>query len=421
MALGRKPGLPVSSGGGGGASSVVFLVAASNATAGEIAAADYLCDGTADQTEINSAIGAATGYGGVVQLSTGLFSISAQITANVDGVVLRGQNAGYLGNDDAPTMTELRRTAAATQPIVLITEECAIENIHFSLASSQAGTTAMISCASNDSFRIENCLINGLTNGGTGQRGVSTTAGGLRIVGCHLDANGAAVYSLNAYDAQITDSYFFSSGSTEPCLWFEGNTGSRVDLNYQFNVRIQNCYTDGCARRAIQFTQIGQGYIEGCQIMYNSYAAIAITQCAGIIVSDNQIGGQGGFDEAMLIVDDSIYVTVADNRVDWCDRDGIVILNSDDCQVSGNAVIGAGQLTDDTYSGIKLDGNTNRCNVQNNMVRYEGANHTKYGIRVDDSTCDDNLVTNNDLKNSGDTASYSDAGTGTITTAANRT
>lgn len=64
-------------GGGGGAGPLanVALVAASNATAAEIAAATYVCDGTADQTEINTAL-AAYPY---VMLSGGNFNCSGSI------------------------------------------------------------------------------------------------------------------------------------------------------------------------------------------------------------------------------------------------------------------------------------------------------------------------------------------------------
>jgi hypothetical protein len=58
-------------------------VAASNATAAEKAKADYVCDGTADNVEIQAAIDAAqTDGGGVVILSPGTFQIAATLIVN---------------------------------------------------------------------------------------------------------------------------------------------------------------------------------------------------------------------------------------------------------------------------------------------------------------------------------------------------
>lgn len=70
-------------------------VAASNASAAEKAMADYVCDGTADEVQIQAAIAAVQAEGGgVVQLSPGSFSTAATITIN-----------GTVDEDDARTVT----------------------------------------------------------------------------------------------------------------------------------------------------------------------------------------------------------------------------------------------------------------------------------------------------------------------------
>lgn len=82
--------ITLGSGGGGSAGKpTTKYVAASNAPAGEIAMADYTCDGTADEVQIQNAFGAVkTAGGGRVLLSQGTFNISSSIflngTADVD-------------------------------------------------------------------------------------------------------------------------------------------------------------------------------------------------------------------------------------------------------------------------------------------------------------------------------------------------
>lgn len=71
-----------------------YVVAASDAPAHVKAQADYVCDGTADQTEINAAITAAnTAGGGVVSLSVGTFTQSGRIEL-LSNVHLKGQGVG---------------------------------------------------------------------------------------------------------------------------------------------------------------------------------------------------------------------------------------------------------------------------------------------------------------------------------------
>lgn len=74
---------------GTGSRSATVVVAADNATASEKAMADYVCDGAADEVEINNAITFVTGYDGVVQLTSGTFVTAGSIIIK-EGVWLRG-------------------------------------------------------------------------------------------------------------------------------------------------------------------------------------------------------------------------------------------------------------------------------------------------------------------------------------------
>ncbi|NMA23995.1 MAG: right-handed parallel beta-helix repeat-containing protein [Spirochaetales bacterium] len=66
-----------------------FVVGTS--TAGWTAAdCDYLCDGTADQTEINAAITALPATGGEIVILDGIYNITAKINVTKDNVSIRG-------------------------------------------------------------------------------------------------------------------------------------------------------------------------------------------------------------------------------------------------------------------------------------------------------------------------------------------
>lgn len=101
------------SGGGPTGGSATFLVAGSDAPAEIVARADYTCDGTADEVEINTAIDDLPSWGGDIVLA-GTFSIAAPIEVNRDCVTLRGLGHGTLGWVDGPVTGGTKITVAAS-------------------------------------------------------------------------------------------------------------------------------------------------------------------------------------------------------------------------------------------------------------------------------------------------------------------
>jgi hypothetical protein len=75
-------------------SAATITIAANDASARAKAQADYLCDGTADEVQINAAIAALPARGGKVLLSEGMFSLSTPVVINRDHVILEGMGAG---------------------------------------------------------------------------------------------------------------------------------------------------------------------------------------------------------------------------------------------------------------------------------------------------------------------------------------
>ncbi len=68
-----------------------YVIAASTASATSTVQADYVCDGTADNVEIQSAINALPAIGGKIQLTEGTFNIAATINLS-DIVSIEGAN-----------------------------------------------------------------------------------------------------------------------------------------------------------------------------------------------------------------------------------------------------------------------------------------------------------------------------------------
>lgn len=98
---------------------------------------------------------------------------------------------------------------------------------------------------------------------------------------------------------------------------------------------------------------------------------------------------------------------------------GIRLDSSNNNIVSGNSCIENGESGASGDSNIQIGSKSKYNSIQNNTCR-KGISNPIYGIYIKTSDCIGNIVTNNDLYNSGITASFSDVGTGTITTAGNR-
>lgn len=109
-------------------------------------------------------------------------------------------------------------------------------------------------------------------------------------------------------------------------------------------------------------------------------------------------------------------VTFSRNRVASANGDGIhITTNGFRTRLHENYISRSGQAAPATYSGVFDEGT--RTNAQLNLITDDLAN-AKYGYNVGAAAVDV-VVTNNDLRTSGTTANFVDAGTGTITTAGN--
>lgn len=164
--------------------SATFLVAASNSSAKDRAAADIVCDGTADQTEINNVINTIrlAGIGGDVVLAPGEYNISGKIIIDCSFVTLRGRTSpswggynrawnGSLGTGDEGSAGA--KINASTSGFNLISLEVSnipdggesrhrgiyIQDLYLYGAGDSKGINNLTAGAYHDMCRIENLMI----------------------------------------------------------------------------------------------------------------------------------------------------------------------------------------------------------------------------------------------------------------------
>jgi len=110
--------------------------------------------------------------------------------------------------------------------------------------------------------------------------------------------------------------------------------------------------------------------------------------------------------------------TITNNHIAAAQGHGIFLNNSGLGNVSGNSVFNVGQGTNDTYSGVVVDNNSDGNFLQGNVVRSSATNKPKYSIWIANAAANDNAVINN-LAANAVTAQIQDDGTGTVTTSGN--
>src|SRR3990172_9255204 len=117
-----------------------LLVAASDAHITTRLSADYLCDGTADDVDLNAAIAAAGG--GKVMLSEGLFTITGQMTP-VSGVT--GEGVGWSSvfqiADSSPSVDAVFEDATDGSASDWILRDIAIDGNKANVTTSCRGIT----------------------------------------------------------------------------------------------------------------------------------------------------------------------------------------------------------------------------------------------------------------------------------------
>lgn len=346
-----------------------LFVAASNATDHEKDRADYLCDGTADDVQIQAAINALDATnGGRVTLSSGTFNISSQV--------------------------------ATSRPLTLIGAGSSSTFILIAV-----GLTGIAMDFTGELW-ARDFLIRGHGSAAAAQTYISATLSGT-VERCSFDGGSSARtnvgLALPGFQGTVRDCHFDISGTTG---------AANLSMDGTFFTEVTDCYFRSETGVSIF------GSAEGILLHHNIFdrgvaGGLVVDTASNLHITDNQFWSFGG---SGISLDTATGSKVSGNLVYQATNHGIIIIDSTDVQITDNKITGCGTATDDTYSGIILDGDTNTCMVTGNMVRYAGANHTRYGIRVDDATCDGNVVYMNDLRTSGDTASFSDAGTGTLTT-----
>jgi parallel beta-helix repeat protein len=207
-----------------------------------------------------------------------------------------------------------------------------------------------------------------------------------------------------------------------------GNEGIIIrDLTVDGNKSNQREGTGGA--RGIFFSRVSHALIQSVLVKDTNYHAIYLhysrhNSVVGNTIIDSKAGIGMGSSDFNLIADNKLlnvqedgivinscqYNEFSGNEIAECGKHGVIIAAGSNHAILNNRIMGSGT------TGIYLS-NTSYNNVQGNTIR-KLSSQTPHGIRIGGNS-EKNLVTNNDLYDSGSVA-FSDSGTDTVTTPGNR-
>ncbi len=400
--IGLEPGLGVT-------------VAALDTPSDQRRLARFKCDGIADDVQILAAIDEA-GDGGEVKLLSGTFVLDEDDGAGNPLFDLAGKTSLTIRGSGRDT-TILKPPSTRTAGIEWFHAEGAAGAIGVTLrdmtldgrgdVGNERDEPISFNDADNEFNRFERLTIKGMDSAGTGPACTDLLGTQSLWFDCYFLDNSHTGLYLTSGHSRVVHCVFRDNGvgQLETQCRVGGFTGTILVGYNSFLEEGSLDLADG------PVTVIGNFWDTSKTFAQNGWDCLTTGDASGSVVIGNTMVGVGWGTGITM----GSKCVVQGNHIEGLSHDGIeVAAAADDCVVNGNLIDTCGQATDDTYDGIRVVGDRN--NVQDNTVRHGGgATQFKNGIQVSGSGAADNLIANNDLLNSGRTASFADTGTTTRT------
>jgi len=231
-----------------------YVIAASDALAHVKAQADYVCDGTADNVEIQAAIDALPATGGLIHLSVGTFVLNTSIVLPDKSITIEGEALEY--NSVGGT-----RLTTAGMNVSFITNTDAAHNItvilrDFSIDGTNQTAGSGISLYNATEVRLYNLNIIDCYQYGIYSRKSGATTYGSNFFWmdkCHIYSNGVlsvgtGVYIANAMRTLLTTNEIFSNWGhnawLDSCIYNEslGNVyEDNSNVGAQTGLKVSGC------------------------------------------------------------------------------------------------------------------------------------------------------------------------------------
>ena len=310
-------------------------------------------------------------------------------------------NSSFINTDSLPPKSGIDIEPNLGNTIANIT----IENVTASGNSGEGISTS----GAGSSIPIKNLkLINIISNSNKDdgialQGGATSYIQGIDIINLKADSNhniGAFVSKANNVNMSHV---FINESSGVSNLYFEKMVKGSID---QFSLTssgsgVMGIYL-GVGNTGFN---ISQGSINTKNTLINIAASASLSNSSISYITGTDSTADG------FTLWNMTNSTISNNSISNVGQSGLNFLNGSSNTVVGNIITGAGMITTNTYSGIRLQGTASKFTVQANQI-FNGSNTNsiKWGIECDGATTG-NQVINNYLLGAGITAPTVDVGT----------
>ena len=385
-----------------------LLIAASNSPTHYTAMADYVCDGTNDQVEINAAITALAGGGsfpassrGTILFSPGSYSIDATINLGSADSNLIFQGIAPVTTDTTEPLASLERDQVSANFKMFTFPASGNNYYQFDSVSlvdfaSYANTEPLFKFATGSNVKVNftSCLLqNDQATGGSCITAVSAaqadiTASRTSFWGAQSLNLSASALTLNLFRCDI---YGATTGGFTATSLAASSRLKFVDCNLGTNEVSLN--VSGSASPLPEVTIEG-GSADG---------SIKILNALSARIRNMSWGHSGATSSGIRL--ESVTAGLIQGCVSTVHaRHGIELVDCTGILVSGNDISGYSNLTDNTYSGVILSGTTSTCSIIGNKLRRASGNQPLYGIRIAGASCAYNTLKDNDIYTSSKTS-----------------
>lgn len=348
-----------------------FVIVASNEFTGQ---ADYYCDGTDDQVQIQAAINYVGSIGGgQVILTNGTFNINNQINSTYC-LKIEYDNITLIGSGQNSCIIQYTAPDNTTNLIVyIVSEYCSIEKIKFiSIGTYKDFITHIYAY---NQVKIKNIKINNCS-----------FIDGIKLINLEYTVQVMieSCYFYSEVASQNNDIYYLNIYLCENILI--NNNIIELSSHDSFTDKIYPIYITSAINASIAFNKI---FLDG-----SSTADLWIILMNGgenIINSNNIIinGASHTGNLNCIYIQENTNTTVISNIIKCENLDfngvitGINIIDSDNCIVSNNNISGIinDDITDDGY-GLYINSGSDRTNVSGNILLNNESNYINFGTNT---------------------------------------
>jgi hypothetical protein len=415
--------------------------------------ADYICDGVADEVQINQALTAVSSLGGgTVHLKPGIYHISSGVLIP-NNIFLEGEGWATVIQASQWVHYMVKNSDSVGGNSQIMVRDLCVDGANFTGIGTSCISFHHVSYGTIQNCKCINAGLVEATDTGIGIE-IASTSDHIRVLNNYCNGNKHYSITVNG-SSEILVHNNYCIESEHWGIRLHNSPRSIVSDNYVYrSADASAVYGAAIASTSanvniignvvnLGFTATGYGVVIGSEDYINitnnsitgGLVGIRLTEhSAHCIVNSNNISGCG--EDGINTYSGAEYATIVGNTINSCGHNGIN-WNTTGVSIQGNTIYRCGyngilldeyadytvccnnQLIENSfgnvgvYDGIKVTSNCSYNTINNNICVDNQVTPTqKYGINIDNAGAVKNIVVGNNFKGNA-TGGLNDSGTST--------